>query len=36
MMAKKEPKERQELQEVQSKGMKAKVVDRKAEAANDK
>jgi hypothetical protein len=35
--AKKEPKgERQELQEVQSKGMKAKVIDRKAEAANDK
>lgn len=36
---KKEPKsvqDRQDLQEVQSKGMKLKVVDAKAEAANDK
>lgn len=34
---KKEPKtDSQELHEVQSKGMKAKVIDRKAEAANDK
>lgn len=37
IMVKKAPKtERQELQEAQSKGIKAKFVDKKAEAANDK
>jgi hypothetical protein len=37
VIVKKAPKsDRQELHEVQSKGMKAKVVDAKAEAANDK
>jgi hypothetical protein len=37
VIVKKAPKgERQELHEVQSKGMKLKVVDQKAEAANDK
>src|SRR5439155_724617 len=36
MLAKREPKDRQELHEKISKGMKVKLVDRKAEAANDK
>lgn len=36
VMAKREPKDRQELHEKISKGMKAQIIDRKAEAANDK